>query len=105
MDRSGYLEGDRAFHLEMVSRLNNPLLTKMIMDLRDGMRLYGMDSVAGRERQVASVEEHYQLIDLASAGKTGAIAELMTQHIRSWEPVFTAGLTERLNGPLQARGR
>ena len=74
MDSRGYLESDRAFHLEMVSRLNNPMLTKMIMDLRDGMRLYGMDLMAGRQRQVASVKEHYQLIDLASAGKTDAIA-------------------------------
>jgi DNA-binding GntR family transcriptional regulator len=104
-DSRGYIESDRAFHQEMVSRLNNPLLSKMIMDLRDGMRLYGLDSVAGRERQVASVKEHYQLIDMASAGKTDAIARLIEQHIRSWEPVFTAALTERLHRGLQGRGR
>jgi DNA-binding GntR family transcriptional regulator len=105
MDSRAYLEGDRAFHLELVSRLNNSMLTKMIMDLRDGMRLYGMDSAAGRERQVASVAEHYQLIEMASAGETDAIANLIAQHIRSWEPVFTAGLSERLRGTLQGRGR
>nr|WP_294508690.1 GntR family transcriptional regulator [uncultured Rhodopila sp.] len=105
MDIAGYLESDRAFHLEMVARLNNPMLSKMIMDLRDGMRLYGMDSPAGRERQVASVREHYQLIDLASAGKTDVIAKLITQHIASWEPVFTAGLSERLDRKLLGRGR
>ena len=49
-DGLSYIETDRAFHLALVSRLNNPMLTKMIMDLRDGMRLYGMDS-AGRQRQ------------------------------------------------------
>lgn len=42
-DSRGYVEGDRAFHLELVSRVNNPMLTKFIMELRDGMRLYGMD--------------------------------------------------------------
>ncbi len=42
-DGRGYIESDRAFHLELVSRVNNPMLTKMIMELRDGMRLYGMD--------------------------------------------------------------
>jgi DNA-binding GntR family transcriptional regulator len=104
-DGLGYIETDRAFHLELVSRLNNPMLTKMIMELRDGMRLYGMESAAGRQRQVASVREHYQLIDLAVSGKTDAIANLITQHIRSWEPVFTAGLTERLERTLQSRGR
>ncbi len=105
MDSRGYLEGDRAFHLELISRLNNPMLTKMIMDLRDRMRLYGMDSAAGRQRQIESIKEHYQLIDLAHAGRTDAIAKLMTQHIRTWEPVFTAGLSERLDRSLRGRGR
>jgi DNA-binding GntR family transcriptional regulator len=104
-DSSGYIEGDRAFHLELVSRANNPMLTKFIMELRDGMRLYGMDSPAGRQRQIASVKEHYQLIDMASAGETDSIARLITQHIRCWEPVFTAGLSERLERPLQSRAR
>ncbi|HUA24224.1 MAG TPA: GntR family transcriptional regulator [Steroidobacteraceae bacterium] len=104
-DVRGYIDSDRAFHLELVSRLSNPMLTKMIMELRDGMRLYGIDSAAGRQRQVASVKEHYQLIDLASAGETDAIAKLITQHIRSWEPVFTAGLSERLGRTLRSRGR
>jgi DNA-binding GntR family transcriptional regulator len=104
-DSSGYIEGDRAFHLELVSRANNPMLTKFVMELRDGMRLYGMDSPAGRQRQIVSVKEHYQLIDMASAGEIDSIARLITQHIRCWEPVFTAGLSERLERPLQSRAR
>lgn len=104
-DGRAYIECDRAFHFELVSRVNNPMLTKMIMDLRDGMRLYGMDLPAGRQRQVASVKEHYQLINMASAGETDAIAKLITHHIRTWEPVFTAGLSERLDRPLLSRGR
>lgn len=104
-DSLGYIEGDRAFHLELVSRVGNPMLTKFIMELRDGMRLYGMDSSAGRQRQIASVKEHYRLIDMAAAGKTDEISKLITHHIRTWEPVFTAGLTQRLDRTLQSRGR
>jgi DNA-binding GntR family transcriptional regulator len=86
-DGRAYIEADRAFHCALVSRANNPLLTKMIMDLR-------------------SVKEHYQLIDLAIAGDTAGIADLITAHIMSWEPVFTAALTERLVGSaVQSRGR
>jgi hypothetical protein len=66
------------------------------MDLRDGMRLYGIDSAAGRERQVTSVQEHYRLIELASVGNTKAIAGLMSHHIMDWKPVFTAALADRL---------
>ena len=104
-DGRAYIEGDRAFHLALVSRLNNPQLTKMIMELRDSMRLYGLDSAAGRQRQVASVKEHYQFIDLAAAGKTDAISKLVTHHIRTWEPVFTAGLAQQVDRPVQSRGR
>jgi DNA-binding GntR family transcriptional regulator len=105
-DGRAYIEADRAFHLALIARANNPLLTKMILDLRDGMRLYGMDSAAGRQRQIASVKEHYQLIDLATAGDKAGIAALITEHIMSWEPVFTAALTERLTkSAVQSRGR
>ena len=104
-DSRGYIESDRAFHLELVSRVDNPMLSKFIMELRDGMRLYGMDSPAGRQRQIASVKEHYQFIDMAAAGETDAIGKLITHHIRTWVPVFTAGLKERLDRTLHSRGR
>ena len=95
-DVLGYVETDRAFHRALTAKAGNPLLTKMIMDLRDGMRLYGIDSAAGRQRQVASVKEHYQLIELATAGNTQSIAALISKHILDWKPVFTAALSDRL---------
>jgi DNA-binding GntR family transcriptional regulator len=105
-DGNGYIEADRAFHMALVSRVGSPLLTKMVMELRDGMRLYGMDTPGGRQRQVTSVKEHHQLIDLAVTGDVAEISKLMAGHIRSWEPVFTAALEERLKAPgLRARGR
>jgi hypothetical protein len=60
---------------------------------------------AGRQRQVASVKEHYQLIDLAAAGGVETIQKLIAHHIRSWEPVFTHGLRDQLGRGLQSRGR
>lgn len=104
-DDNGYIETDRTFHFELIARANNPMLTKMIMELRDSMRLYGMESAVGRQRQAESVKEHYQLIDLAEAGKTDAIAQLISHHIMSWEPVFIDGLAQRSNQTLQSRGR
>ena len=73
------------------------------MELRDGMRLYGIDSAAGRERQVASVAEHYRFIELAAAGDVEAIAALAERHITDWQPVFTAALAKTRSGPV-ARG-
>jgi DNA-binding GntR family transcriptional regulator len=97
-DVLSYVAADRTFHEAFVSRAGNPRLTKMIMDLRDDMRLYGIDSADGEERQRASVEEHYELIDLAVKGETKTIASLIMRHIMDWLPIFTKALiaqTER----------
>lgn len=95
-DVRGYIETDRAFHHALVVRAGVPILTRMIMDLRDAMRLYGIDSPEGRQRQVSSVAEHYRLIDLAVAGDATGIGELISRHIMDWEPIFAAALAERL---------
>ena len=95
MDVLAYVEADRAFHQALIAKADNPLLTRLTMDLRDGMRLYGIDSAAGRQRQEASVKEHYELIDLAIAGNVKSIANLISHHILDWKPVFTAALSDR----------
>ena len=94
-DNLAYTATDRAFHKGLVSRAENPLLTKMVMELRDNMRLYGMDTPAGRQRQIASVKEHYQLVDLAAAGDMRGVSALIKHHIESWEPLFTRALLDR----------
>jgi DNA-binding GntR family transcriptional regulator len=96
-DNLAYTKTDRAFHSALVAQAKNPRLTRMVMELRDGMRLYGMDTPAGRQRQIASVKEHYQLIDHAVAGDKRAISALIKQHIQSWEPVFTQGVLDRMS--------
>ena len=102
MDVRGYLEADRDFHEALVSQAKNPRLAKMIMDLRDAMRLYGIDTPAGRERQRASVKEHYELIDLAAAGETKAIGTLISRHIMDWQSIFTKALADQTaKRPLQ----
>jgi DNA-binding GntR family transcriptional regulator len=97
-DSVGYIETDRNFHLALVARVGNPRLTKLVKELRDGMRLHGMDSPAGRERQIASLAEHYQLIELAVARDRPGVLRLMKHHIISWEPVFTEALRDRVSG-------
>jgi DNA-binding GntR family transcriptional regulator len=97
-DVSSYLQTDRTFHEALVSRAGNARLTKIIMELRDGMRLYGIDTADGEERQRASVKEHYELINLAHRGDAKSIGPLITRHIMDWEPVFRKALiaqTER----------
>ncbi len=89
-----YVAADRAFHAALVERAGNPRLTRLVLSLRDDMRLYGIDSPEGRERQAASVIEHYEMIDVATRGDVARAAPLVRQHIMSWKPLFAAALTQ-----------
>ena len=94
-DVDAYLERDREFHRAFVGLLGNKLMTELVMNLRDNMRLYGITSDLGRERQRASVREHHQLLALVETGDADAIGPLMRHHISTWRKVFSASLTER----------
>lgn len=86
---SDYLEADRRFHQAFTEQADNELLTETVMALRDKMRLYGIASEPGKERQRNSVAEHYRILELADIGDADGVRELMKHHIRSWQPIFT----------------
>ncbi|SKC93164.1 transcriptional regulator, GntR family [Burkholderia sp. YR290] len=94
-DVPAYVAIDRAFHAAMVGQVGNPLLTKMVLQLRDDMRLYGIDSAEGLKQQKVAVQEHYQMIELAAKGDVQQIGDLISLHILTWKPLFKAAL-ERL---------
>ncbi|MFM0202811.1 GntR family transcriptional regulator [Paraburkholderia fungorum] len=89
-----YIASDRAFHEALVGQVGNPFLTKMVMQLRDDMRLYGIDSSEGRRRQQESVKEHYQMVDLAAQGNAKEASDLISRHILSWKPLFESALNQ-----------
>jgi DNA-binding GntR family transcriptional regulator len=91
-DITAYIAADRTFHEALVERAGNPLLTKMVMQLRDDMRLYGIDSEEGLERQKASVQEHYRMVELASTKDVRKIGALISEHILAWKPLFQSAL-------------
>jgi DNA-binding GntR family transcriptional regulator len=92
-----YLEADRCFHRLLTAEADNARLTEMVMGLRDQMRLYGIKSRTGLARQNESIAEHYEIIELAMAGKEAALANLLRRHIRAWEPVFIEALSRVAN--------
>ncbi|MCX5495820.1 GntR family transcriptional regulator [Kaistia dalseonensis] len=105
-DVAGYLEADRQFHQAFVEAADNELLTESVMAFRDKMRLYGISSDPGLERQRDSVDEHYKILDLAEIGDTEGLKTLMRHHIRSWQPIFTQALlgVSRGDGPPSPGG-
>ncbi|WP_454918798.1 GntR family transcriptional regulator [Xanthobacter sediminis] len=94
-DVPGYLAADRRFHHAFIAAAGNALLTEVAMSLRDKMRLYGITSRAGMERQASSVDEHYRLIELARTGDVPAVKALLKHHIRTWEPIFVDAIMRR----------
>lgn len=94
-DVPAYLAADLAFHEALLARAGNPILTGIVMKLRDRMRLYGIRSLAGRIRQDESVAEHYRIVDLVRGRIEGDAMTLMTNHIMAWEPVFTEAVLAR----------
>lgn len=98
-----YLEADRSYHRDLVAAAGNDLLTETVMGLRDKMRLYGIGSRAGLERQHASIPEHYRIIELVTAGDEAAVTALLRSHVRSWQPIFIDALMkskENLREPI-----
>jgi DNA-binding GntR family transcriptional regulator len=102
-DVQAYLEADRRFHHDFIAAAGNELMTRMAMALRDKMRLYGISSRAGLERQLASVSEHYQIIERALAGDGETIKTLLRHHIRTWEPIFVDAILRSSREPVQSR--
>lgn len=98
-----YIEADRSYHHDLVAAAGNSLLTETVMALRDKMRLYGIGSRAGLDRQQASIAEHYRIIELMEAGDEAAVIALLRGHVRSWQPIFIDTLMkakEQLRMPL-----
>jgi DNA-binding GntR family transcriptional regulator len=93
-DVQAYLIADRAFHSALISQLNNRTLTDIVLNLRDRMRWYGIDTFAGRKCQLESLKQHHKLIDLAHEGKADEVAKLMSRHIQDWRTLFAGVLTK-----------
>ena len=94
-DVPGYIESDRAFHRTFVSQAGNPLLTRLVVEARDSMRLYGIDTGPGQARQQASVPEHFHLVELAERGAVKDVSKLMGHHILTWKPIFKDAIQRR----------
>lgn len=91
-DTVAYISSDRAFHHRLIALADNAKLSQMIMDLRNNMRLYGIETDAGLERQHRSVQEHFDLVHLIVAGKKQEACALISSHILDWQPIFLKAL-------------
>jgi DNA-binding GntR family transcriptional regulator len=83
---------DREFHLLLVEQCGNPILTKLIAQIRDQLNLPGLQRLAraGRLRERAA-DEHGELLKALSAGDAAAAARITTAHIKRTRREWAAG--------------
>ncbi|MFG1954226.1 GntR family transcriptional regulator [Micromonospora sp. NPDC048830] len=80
-DMVNFVARDRDLHLGILELTGNARLVKTVGLLRDQVRLYGLQQVAGSAAFLHSAQEHAELLDLIEAGKPDAASDLMRRHL------------------------
>lgn len=79
-DITGYLENDRDFHVGLIDLIGNPRLTKLVENLRDQTRLYGLHGLNG-DQLVTSANEHLEIVSALRSGDETETQRVMTKHL------------------------
>jgi DNA-binding GntR family transcriptional regulator len=80
-DLIGYLEHDRRFHLDLLALAGNEHLVRLVGELRDRSRLYGLQRLADSGELAGSATEHVRLLALVESGDEAGVEALIRHHI------------------------
>lgn len=80
-DLEGYVEGDRAFHLQLLGAAGNERLVALVDRLRAQSRLYALEDLVVSGGLVASAQEHLDLLDAVHRGDRRAAERMMQHHL------------------------
>jgi len=87
-DITTYLEFDRDFHLGLTDLAKNARLTKLVSNLRDQTRLFGLYDLSERGSLSASAQEHLDILAAIASGDVVETERLMRLHLghitREW---------------------
>lgn len=80
-DLTSFLAIDRDLHLTLIAKMGSPRLTKLVGELRDQSRLYGIGPILDSPQMAASAHEHTIIVDAVEAGDSAEAARLLTHHL------------------------
>ncbi|XKG81213.1 GntR family transcriptional regulator [Microbacterium aerolatum] len=80
-DLTTFLAVDRDLHLALIGKLGNPRLTRMVGELRDQSRLYGLGPMLDTPQMAESAHEHTLIVDAVEAGDADETARLVEKHL------------------------
>lgn len=93
-DLIGYIEADRAFHLDLLALSGNRHLVSVVAELRDRSRLYGLGALAEAGGLTGSAEEHLALLEHLAAGAADAAEQLISHHLGHVRTLWSAAARE-----------
>lgn len=80
-DLLAYIDADRRFHEALLGLTGNAQLVRVVLELRDRARLFGLARLAETGELIASAREHVALLDQLVAGDAGAVEASMRRHL------------------------
>jgi DNA-binding GntR family transcriptional regulator len=89
-----YLDLDRLFHVELISRLGNERLADLVDRLRRQTRLFGLDQLVESGSLHESALEHHELIGAMRTHDVEATERIITSHIKHTRGLW-AGRAEK----------
>lgn len=90
---------NRWFHRALYAGCGNPLMIRMLDELRDQTALITVAGWGIRPTWTAEVDEHDTVLTAAEAGEADRAAELLRRHIQKFAERVVQELSDRMNEP------
>ena len=85
MDSDGFLEADKAFHMNLVHRHKNRLLASIMENIRNLISILGRKALATSGRTEEVIEEHRRVLEGIKKRDAAGAAEAMRHHLSTTE--------------------
>ena len=92
-DLPAFLVSDRRFHISLLEVAGQPRITKIVDQLRDQARLYGLQRLAHEDGLLQSALEHELILDAIKRGNRDLAKDLMGKHLIHTRGIW-AGIDE-----------
>ncbi len=80
-DKLGFMEADRAYHMQFSRLTENKYLVNMMEDIRDIMHLMGYQALGIKDRMQDVIREHENISNAIVKGNFGKAKEYMKYHL------------------------
>jgi DNA-binding GntR family transcriptional regulator len=84
-DIYGFLETDKAFHMNLIRRYGNRFLTSIMENIRDLIAIFGQKALASPGRIHEVIKEHQEIIQALKQKNKQEAAESMKYHLAATE--------------------